>query len=225
MNPLGRRTRRADDWASPHERARTRAAQWLDWPLDPAEAAWLEGHLGACRSCRRRANEYLENRDRLRTLRDVAPPPPRDLWARTAAAIELESQRRHRAPTRGLPLGALSGIVVIVVVLGATLLSNTPTTTIAPPTEAAPEIAASAAASLLPGPVGTPFLVAAGDVGFVQRDPDGKFGYSRFGVDAVCPKKQDVDCPMVPDPSATALEFAAEPQTIIGSPDDQQAIA
>ena len=165
MNPLGRRTRRADDWASPHERARTRAAQWLDWPLDPAEAAWLESHLGACRACRRRANEYLENRDRLRTLRDVAPPPPRDLWARTAAAIEVESQRRRRAPTRGLPLGALSGIVVIVVVLGATLLSNTPTTTIAPPTEAAPEIAASAAASLLPGPAGTPFLVAAGDVG------------------------------------------------------------
>ena len=125
---------------------------------------------------------------------------------------------------RGLPLGALSGVVVIVVVLGATLLSNTPTPTIAPPTEAAPEIAASAAASLLPGPAGTPFLVAAGDVGFVQRDPDGTFGYGRFGVDSVCPKR-DVDCPMVPDPSATALELAAEPQTIIGSPNDEQAIA
>ena len=224
MNPLGRRTRRTDDWASPHERARTRAAQWLDWPLDPAEAAWLEGHLSECRSCRRRANEYLENRDRLRTLRDVAPPPPRDLWARTAAAIELESQRRRRTPMRGMPLGAMSGIVVIVVVLGATLLSNTPTPTIAPPTDSAPEIAASAAASLLPGPAGTPFLVAAGDVGFVQRDPDGKFGYGRFGVDSVCPKR-DVDCPMVPDPSATALELAADPQTIIGSPNDEQAIA
>jgi len=225
MNPLGRRTRRPDDWASPHERARTRAAQWLDWPLDPAEAAWLEGHLGECRSCRRRANEYLENRDRLRTLRAVAPPPPRDLWARTAAAIELESQRRRRAPMRGLPLGALSGIVVIVVVLGATLLSNTPTPTIAPPTEAAPQIAASATASLLPGPAGTPFLVAAGDVRVVQRDRNGSFGYGTYGVDSVCPKKRDVDCPMVPDPSATALELAAEPQTIIGSPNDEQAIA
>jgi len=224
MNPLGRRTRRADDWVSPHERARTRAAQWLDGPLDPAEAAWLEGHLSECRSCRRRANEYFENRDRLRTLRDVAPLPPRDLWARTSAAIELESQRRRRTPMRGMPLGAMSGIVVIVVVLGATLLSNTPAPTITPPTDSAPEIAASAAASLLPGPAGTPFLVAAGDVGFVQRDPDGKFGYGRFGVDSVCPKR-DVDCPMVPDPSATALELAAEPQTIIGSPNDEQAIA
>jgi hypothetical protein len=225
VNPLGRRTRRDDDWASPHERARTRAAQWLDWPLDPAEAAWLEAHLTDCRSCRRRADEYLENRDRLRKLRDTAPPPPRDLWARTAAAIELESQRRRRTPTRGLPLGALSGIVVIVVVLGATLLSNTPTPTIAPSTEAAPEIAASATASLLPGPVGTPFLVAAGDVGVVQRGSDGGFGFGRLGVDSVCPEKQDMDCPMVPDPSATALGLDTDPQTIIGSPNDQQAIA
>ena len=95
---MGRRARHADDWASPHERARTRAAQRLDWPLDPAEAVWLDAHLADCRSCRRRADEYLENRDRLRTLRDNAPPPPRDLWARTAAAIELESQRGRRAP-------------------------------------------------------------------------------------------------------------------------------
>jgi hypothetical protein len=221
---MGRRARHADDWASPHERARTRSAQRLDWPLDPAEAVWLDAHLADCRSCRRRADEYRENRDRLRTLRDVAPPPPRDLWARTAAAIELESQRGRRAPLRGLPLGALSGIAVIVVVLGATLLSNTPTTTVTQPTESAPDIAASAVASLLPGPAGTPFLVAAGDVAFVQRDPDGKFGYGRLGVDSVCPKKQDVDCPMVPDASAMALALNAEPQTIIGSPDDRQAI-
>ena len=87
---MGRRARHADDWASPHERARTRAAQRLDWPLDPAEAVWLDAHLADCRSCRRRADEYLENRDRLRTLRDNAPPPPRDLWARTAAAIDAE---------------------------------------------------------------------------------------------------------------------------------------
>jgi hypothetical protein len=224
VNPIGRRTRRADDWSSPHERARTRAAQRLDWPLDPAEAAWLEAHLAECRPCRRRAAEYLENRDRLRTLRDSAPPPPRDLWARTAAAIELESQHGRRAPVRGLPVGALSGIVVIVVVLGATLLSNTPVPTITRPTESAPVTAASAAASLLPGPAGTPFVVAAGDVGIFQRDPDGHFGYGLLGVDSVCPKEQNVDCPMVPDPSAMAMALNAEPQTIIGSPDDEQAI-
>ena len=90
---------------------------------------------------------------------------------------------------RGLPLGALSGIAVIVVVLGATLLSNTPTTTVTQPTDSAPDIAASAVASLLPGPAGTPFLVAAGDVGFVQRDPDGKFGYGRLGVEFGLPEE------------------------------------
>ena len=74
MNRFGRRTRRADEWASPHERARRRAAQRLDWPLDPDEVVWLESHLTQCKPCRRRAAEYQENRDRLRTLRDVTPP-------------------------------------------------------------------------------------------------------------------------------------------------------
>ena len=77
---------------------------------------------------------------------------------------------------------------MIVVVLGATLLSNTPTTTIAPPTEAAPEIAASAIGSLLPGPVGTPFLVAAGDVRVVQRDRNGSLGYGTYGVEFCLPE-------------------------------------
>ena len=73
MNLFGRGTRRSEDWASPHERARTRAAQRLDWPLDPAEAVWLDGHLTDCKPCRRRAAEYQDNRDRLRTLRAMSP--------------------------------------------------------------------------------------------------------------------------------------------------------
>ena len=48
MSRLRRRTRRADDWASPHERARTRAAQRLDFPLAASENAWLEDHLAGC---------------------------------------------------------------------------------------------------------------------------------------------------------------------------------
>jgi anti-sigma factor RsiW len=30
----------------------------MDWPLDAAEAAWLDGHLAGCKACRRRAAEF-----------------------------------------------------------------------------------------------------------------------------------------------------------------------
>ena len=49
MTRFRRRARHADDWASPHERARARAAQRLDWPLDANENAWLEEHLATQR--------------------------------------------------------------------------------------------------------------------------------------------------------------------------------
>jgi hypothetical protein len=225
MSPFRRRTRRADEWASPHERARTRAAQRLDWPLDPSEASWLEAHLAECKSCRRRAAEYQENRDTLRTLRDVNPPVPRDLWARTAAAIEVESQRGRRSPVRGAPIGALSGVIVIAVVLGATLLSNAPTTTVAPATDTAASFPpAAATASLLPGPLGTPLAVAAGPVKVLWGDPDGTYGYGTLGVEAVCSRKADADCPMVDDSIREDLALTSQPQTIIGSPNDEQAI-
>jgi len=225
VNLFGRGTRRSEDWASPHERARTRAAQRLDWPLDPAEAAWLDAHLAECKPCRRRAAEYRDNRDQLRTLREINPPPPRDLWARTAAAIELESQRGRRAPVRGVPIGALSGVLVIAVVLGATLLSNTPTPVISPEVNTAASFPpAAATASLAPGPVGTPLAVAAGDVRAVWGDADGKLAVRNLRVEAVCAKKSDADCPMVQDESATDVAFNTQPQTIISSPDQKQAV-
>ena len=224
MNLFGRGTRRSEDWASPHERARTRAAQRLDWPLDPAEAVWLDSHLADCKPCRRRAAEYQKNRDELRTLRDVNPPPPRDLWARTAAAIELESQRGRRAPVRGVPIGALSGVLVIAVVLGATLLSNTPTTVVPPGTDPVASLPPAVAASLAPGPVSTPFAVAAGDVKTLWGDADGKLAVRRLRVESVCAKKSDADCPMVQGESATDVALNGQPRTIISSPDQKQAV-
>jgi len=225
MNLFGRGRRRGEDWASPHERARTRAAQRMDGPLGAAEAAWLDAHLAECKGCRRRAAEYQENRDLLRTLREVNPPPPRDLWARTAAAIEVESRRGRRGPVRGVPIGALSGVLVIAVVLGATLLSNTPTPVIAPEANAPASFPpAAATASLVPGPVSTPLAVAAGDVRAVWGDANGKLAVRNLRVEAVCSKKTDADCPTVEDRSATDVGLSAQPQTIISSPDQKQAV-
>ncbi|HEU5204612.1 MAG TPA: zf-HC2 domain-containing protein [Candidatus Limnocylindrales bacterium] len=222
---FGLRKRQAEDWASPHERARARAVQRMDGPLGATEAAWLDGHLAECKACRRRAAEYQENRDLLRTLREVNPSPPRDLWARTAAAIEVESRRGRRGPVRGVPIGALSGVLVIAVVLGATLLSNTPTPVIAPEANAPASFPpAAATASLAPGPVGTPLAVAAGDVRAVWGDADGNLAVRNLRVESVCSKKSDADCPTVEDRSATDVALTARPQTIISSPDHKQAV-
>jgi hypothetical protein len=197
----------------------------MDWPLDAAEAAWLDAHLSECKACRRRASEYQKNRDLLRTLREVNPPPPRDLWARTAAAIEVEAQRGRRAPVRGAPIGALSGVLVIAVVLGATLLSNTPTTVVTPEVDTAVSFPpAAATASLAPGPAGTPFAVAAGDVKAVWGDASGKLALRQLRIEAVCAKKADADCPTVQDSTAADVPVSAQPQTIISSPDQKQAV-
>ena len=224
MSRLGRATRRADEWASPHERARTRAAQRLDWPLDPDEAAWLDGHLAGCTSCSALAADYVEIRNRLRALRTVTPPPPRDLWARTAAAIERESRHRRRAPTRRVPVGALSGVLVIAVVLGATLLSNLPRRGVVTPEGSVSTAAESLRVIETSTAVGTPIVVGAGDVQVVRRDPDGSYGFTRVGVDEVCPADGAVHCPMARDDYATAVAFPEEPETIIGSPDEDSAV-
>jgi hypothetical protein len=226
MSRFGRRARHADDWASPHERARARAAQRLDWPLDADEHAWLDEHLASCASCRALATDYVDIRDRLRGMRDVAPPPPRDLWARTAAAIEQESRRgraARRAPTRRVPVGALSGVLVVMVVLGATLLSNAPRAVQAPLASVAvvPDATQPVAVA---SPAVTPLAVAAGDVGVVELAANGSYDYSRFGVDEVCPANAGAECPTARGADATALAIAAEPQAIIGSPDQDRAV-
>ena len=129
MNRLGRTGRGPDQWSSPHERARSRAAERLDATLHPDEAAWLDAHLAECHACRAAAAAYELDRAALRSLRDIPVEPPRDLWARTAAGIEREAAgrragRRSNGARRGIPIGAISGMAVVAVVVGASLLSG-----------------------------------------------------------------------------------------------------
>ena len=82
------RRRRAGDAASTHERARALSVQRLDTRLEPADGEWLDEHLVGCEACRSTAADYEADRLALRALRDRQPEPPRDLWARTSAAIK-----------------------------------------------------------------------------------------------------------------------------------------
>jgi Putative zinc-finger len=223
MSRFGRVPRRPDHWSTPHERAQFRAAERIDTPLDPAEATWLDEHLADCDACRAVAGAYESDRLALRSLRDIQPEPPRDLWARTAARIELEaggrgrSMRRVSGPSR-LPLGALSGVAVIVIILGATALTGG-WLRFAPGGNTA-----SAAVGVNGQPAATPMLVAAGSVGWVHTLADGAYAYNVAALEQVCPVNDQPDCAALDDQASKRLALDTTPMSVIGSPTNGQAI-
>jgi Putative zinc-finger len=239
MSRFPRLRRRRDEWSDPHERARVRAAERLDGPLGLAESSWLEEHLAGCPACVAIAAEYTSDREALRALRDEQPEPPRDLWARTAAAIEqlsndagdgdAEPRPSTRRRLRALPVGAMSAVAVVVVLVGATLLSKG----IAPGAGTG-ALASGAlrppAASLVPPAVAlggaepTPFAVRAGDVAWVDTGSGG-VSFSNVQVEQVCPAEGASGCPAVQDRESAVLDLSTAPRSLIGAPSKQQAVA
>ncbi len=84
-----------------HERARQLASESIDEALSRVDSAWLAEHLLTCDDCRGVAAEYQALHDELRGLEQ--PQPPRDLWARTSAALDQVDASRTRKGVR--PLG------------------------------------------------------------------------------------------------------------------------
>ncbi len=233
MSRFARSSRRSDQWASTHERARARAAERMSGDLEPTEAAWLDAHVADCPACASIAAAYEVDRLALRVLNDLPAQPPRDLWARTAAAIERESAMRHRSDggtRRGrarLPLGALSGIAVIAVVVGVSTLSQTMTSTPKPGPDQEPSQRSTTGGdngSELAGAGATPFAVGAGEVEYILRESNGLLAVNRLPIDEVCPGEDTAGCPALRDTSAQSLAMAESPRTIIGSPTDRNAI-
>ena len=226
------RGRRPDQWSSPHDRARALAAERLGAPLEGSEAGWLDDHLAACAECRAVADAYRSQQAELWALADHQPLPPRDLWARTAAAIEREaaagraglaagnaSYRRVRASA--LPLGAISGLLVIVVVVGASLLSQR---TIVLPTateslRVALGSAPSPARTSAPGP--TPIDVAA-DVSYWKLGGGGTVDAYKSQITKVCPGSQAAGCPPLEEPSPQAIALPDLPVSISQAPNEEQ---
>jgi hypothetical protein len=118
-----------------HERARMLAAEAVDGPLEPGDAEWMDAHLAGCADCAAVAEEYRFIHVELRSL--AAPLPPRDLWARTSAALDLVDARAPGS-SRGLgvartgnrPLIATAVAVgIVVVVASASLFAQSPIAT------------------------------------------------------------------------------------------------
>jgi hypothetical protein len=116
-----------------HERARMLAAESVDGPLGPGDAEWLDAHLGSCPDCAAVAEEYRSIHAELRSL--TTPEPPRDLWARTSAALDLvDAKAARRSPGKAgaarqgsRPLVATTiAVGCVVVVAAASLLAQSP---------------------------------------------------------------------------------------------------
>ena len=193
-----------------HERARTLLATRMDEPILPMEAEWLDGHLAACDACTAVAAEYEADRSALRSLRGATPEPPRDLWARTAAAIEAESGRGRGAtgatrPGRrvlGMPaaiLAPVSGLAVVAIVVGAALFNGSPAT---------------------PVSGATPIPFPAANVAVVSRGSDGSLQISTGQLHEACPITAD-GCSVEPsfDTSPIALG-AGDVQAVISPKGD-----
>ncbi len=170
---------RDDGHATDHRRARELAASRLGDPLAARDAAWLTDHLEQCTACRTIAAAYVEQRALLRSFRETAPLPPRDLWARTAATIEGHGRRStrwaSRLPWAGRPLLAPAAALLVAVLVGAGLLNGV---------GSLPGPANQTGGS---GPIPTPIAMTAGDIQFVTRGDDGVLALSTRHYDEVCP--------------------------------------
>lgn len=227
------RRRPPEHWSDPHDRARTGLAERMDGPLGLAESTWLEEHLAGCAACTTVANAYEDDRLALRALRTQQPEPPRDLWARTAAALESTEAGGRRTQEgsvrRSLPLGALSGLAVVVIMVGVGLATATlplgPMGGVEGEDSPTPVdgggVAGGASATLLAD--ATPIAVTPGDVGYVDNGA-GK-GMFRLTVDEVCPARNKSGCPVVREGRQVSLAFKGSPKSILASPSRLKAIA
>jgi hypothetical protein len=225
LSLLGGRGGRNDDWPTPHQRAQARAAERLDSPLDPDEARWLDAHLADCGDCSAAAADYAAQRLELRALRQQAPVPPRDLWARTAASIEREARHRSIAPQRRsrrasiAPYALLAGALVVAIVIGSLSSIRQPGPT-ASAASASPPIVAAATTSASAGP--TPLAVSPQDVAILSKQGT-NWKIQHTTVDEVCSDEAGA-CATTEPGETTTIGPLSSPASVFGSDEGQLVI-
>ena len=185
-------------------------------------------------------------------MRETSPEPPRDLWARTAAAIERESgggnvgaQAGTRVPvsgrsgrsSRGLAVTALSGVAVAAMVIavsavstglldtggGVAVLDPVGSSPSAAPVGTDPQVL-STDGPPTSAPEPTPLLAQAGNVAWVREDANGSLAMNDARVDQVCPVEGRSGCAALEDDDEETLDLTSTPKSVIGSPTDDQAV-
>jgi hypothetical protein len=131
--------RRHNDAETSHDRARALSSRRLLESLDADEEAWLGHHLETCPECQTENEGFAADQALLRSLRGEPIEPPRDLWARTSAALDaaagnrgtLSSERKQQGRPgggganrwwRSMPAGMAAAAAVVLVVVGSAVL-------------------------------------------------------------------------------------------------------
>jgi hypothetical protein len=159
-----------------HAQWRELIATRLDRPLTRSESRYLNGHLKGCDACRQAERDYREQRKLLRALPQRIPP--RDMWARTSAALDREVARgayRGRGLAGGLGLGfgssgrrsspsaaLLTTLATVGVVAALAVMQVLPATSVAPPSapgKATPFAVDSQPLAFLGNQAGDSFLI------------------------------------------------------------------
>jgi len=225
--------RRHHDDESAHDRARALTATEMLEPLDEIQTVWLAGHLEGCAECRNDREAYLADRLLLRGLRDATPEPPRDLRARTMAALDRESlarARRGRAAGRAgvradrggrrpaMPFGAAAGALIVLVVVGATALPNLLSGPNRPSgTQTAFGGSPDSQATAFPAP-------NVDDVGWVQPGLDGSWKLVLADVKQLCPRTRPGCQPLGEDQPSRTIDLGAKPHGVTISPTESQLV-
>ncbi len=235
MSPTLGGRRSPDAWSSAHDRARARLAERMTEPLDPEESAWLDAHLVGCEACREVDAAYQRDRAALRAMRVV--PPPRDLWARTSAALDMEQGRagrgRRSRPARRrssasllafprgrwAPAGAFGSIAAVLVVgflVGNAIIGGGPASS--------PSQGVALGASATPNLVPTPIMVPGGDVAWVSTDTDGSIVLKQAPVTGVCPPDKPSGCTSIGADASNVVTLSVKPKSVHQSPTSGQMI-
>jgi hypothetical protein len=222
--------RRHHDSEAGHDRARTLMSDGLLVTLEPDDATWLARHLDGCAECGRDWKAFRADRKLLRTLRDQPPEPPRDLWAKTSAALDREAEKRgapaasraayergRRSGWRAFPVGAGASVLVLAVLIGSILIPRDG----GPPRPSALGTLPVAVNST-PAPTGLD-LPPADPVAILRETANGSWEFVYKDVREVCPKSNR-SC--VPKPSndgdAQPIDIGERPSDITLSPTDPQ---
>ena len=209
-----------------HERARRLAAVRLDQDLPPGDEVALEAHLATCPDCAAVAAGYHADRLALRALPPIEPP--RDLWARTSAALEREHARRPRSAARSPrpwgPVAVLGGgfaLVLVLALVGPGLLSSS---------QATPGVALASTGG--PGPIAsvahlpTPIILPTANVTWVVTKGPGSLSLVTASVSKVCPSGDEPDCGLAAGVSRSLASLPTVPSSLVLSPSNAgQAVA